>query len=243
MKLKDRVALVTGSAGNGMGRSIALTLAREGAKVAINYRTSKEQAQAIVNHIKSSAGDAIAVEANVFKADDCRNLANATIEHFGQIDICLVNPGAGWHPEPIDKLDSSAALEDVHNEVAPFFHLMPIVLPEMYKRKWGRVIGISLLPPYDCPAYSYNVGKAARTHALLQARDEAWRNGVTVNIISPGPVPAIESFTEAIEQCDHGPAWQNRANTSPQDVAESVAFLCSDAGRFITGCELPFLFH
>jgi NAD(P)-dependent dehydrogenase (short-subunit alcohol dehydrogenase family) len=243
MKLKDKVALVTGSAGKGMGRSIALTLAREGAKVAINYRTSKDQAQAIVNHIKSSTGDAIAIEANVFEADDCRNLVNATIEYFGRIDICIVNPGAGWHPEPIDKLDSSAALEDVHNEVAPFFHLMPIVLPEMYKRKWGRVIGISLLPPYDSPAYSYNVGKAARTNALLQGRDQAWHNGVTVNIISPGPVPAIESLNEAVEQCDHGQAWQKRSNTSPQDIAESVAFLCSDAGRFITGCTLPFLFH
>ncbi len=243
MKLKDRVALVTGSAGNGMGRSIALTLAREGAKVAINYRRSKDEAQAIVNHIESRAGNAIAIEADVFEADDCRNLANTTIEHFGQIDICLVNPGAGWHPEPIDKLDSSAALEDVHNEVAPFFHLMPIVLPEMYKRKWGRVIGISLLPPYESPAYSYNVGKAARTDAMLRARDQAWRNGVTVNIIGPGPVPAIESLNEAIEQCDHGLAWQKRSNTSLQDIAESVAFLCSDAGRFITGCVLPFWLH
>ncbi len=53
MKLKNRVALVTGSAGNGMGRSIALTLAREGAKVVINYRRSKDEAQAIVNHIKA----------------------------------------------------------------------------------------------------------------------------------------------------------------------------------------------
>ena len=243
MKLKDKVALVTGSAGKGMGRSIALTLAREGAKVAINYRTSKKDAQAIVNHIKSSGGDAIAIEANIFEADDCKKLVNATIEHFSKIDICIINPGAGWHPEPIDKLDSSAALEDVHNEVAPFFHLMPLVLPEMYKRKWGRVIGISLLPPYESPAYSYNVGKAARTHAMLQARDEAWHNGVTVNIISPGPVPAIESLNEAIEQCDHGPAWHKRSNTSPQDIAESAAFLCSDAGRFITGCTLPFLFH
>ncbi len=243
MKLKDKVALVTGSAGKGMGRSIALTLAREGAKVAINFRTSKNEAQAIVNHIENRAGNAIAIKADVFEADDCRNLANTTIEHFGQIDICIVNPGAGWHPEPIDKLDSSAATEDVQHEVAPFFFLMPLVLPQMYKRKWGRVIGIALLPPYDSPAYSYNVGKAARTHALLQGRDEAWRNGVTVNIIGPGPVPAIESLTEAIEQCDHGPAWQKRTNTSPQDIAESVAFLCSDAGRFITGCVLPFLFH
>jgi NAD(P)-dependent dehydrogenase (short-subunit alcohol dehydrogenase family) len=243
MKLKDRVALVTGSGGKGMGRSIALTLAREGAKVAINYRTSKDEAQAIVNHIKSSAGDAIAIEANVFEADQCKKLVNDTIERFGRIDICIVNPGAGWHPEPIDKLDSSTAIEDVHNEVAPFFHLMPLILPQMYKRKWGRVIGISLLPPYESPAYSYNVGKAARTHAMLLGRDRAWHNGVTVNIISPGPVPAIESLNEAIEQCDHGPAWQKRGNASPQDIAESVAFLCSEAGRFITGCALPFLFH
>jgi len=243
MKLKNRVALVTGSAGKGMGRSIALTLAREGAKVVVNYRTSKEDAQAIVSHMKNRDGDAIAIEANVFDADDCRQLVNATIEHFSKIDICIINPGAGWHPEPIDKLDSSSAIEDVKNEVAPFFHLMPMVLPEMYKRKWGRVIGISLLPPYDSPAYSYNVGKAARTHAMLQGRDQTWRNGVTVNIISPGPAAAIGTLNEAIEQCDHGPAWQKRSNTSPQDIAESVAFLCSDAGRFITGCELPFLFY
>jgi len=243
MKLKDKVALVTGSAGKGMGRSIALTLAREGAKVAVNYRTSKNEAQDIVNHINSLSGESIAIEANVFESDGCRKLVNATIEHFGRIDICIINPGAGWHPEPIDKLDSSAALEDVHNEVAPFFHFMPLVLPHMYKRKWGRVIGISLLPPYESPAYSYNVAKAARTHSMLRARDEAWRNGVTINIISPGPAAAIESLNEAIEQCDHGPAWQKRSNTSPQDIAESVAFLCSDAGRFITGCVLPFLFH
>ncbi|MHC4719352.1 MAG: SDR family NAD(P)-dependent oxidoreductase [Planctomycetota bacterium] len=232
MALKDKVALVTGSAGHGMGRSIALTLAREGAKVAVNYRTSKDEAQAVINYIESRSGNAIAIEADVFKADDCRNLVNTTNEHFGRIDICIIIPGAGWHPEPIDKLDSSAAIEDVQHEVAPFFHLMPLVLPQMYERKWGRV-----------PAYSYNVGKAARVHALLKARDEAWRHGVTVNIIAPGPVPAIESLTEAIEQCEHGPAWQRRPSASPQDIAESVAFLCSDAGRFVTGCVLPFLFH
>ncbi len=243
MELKDKVALVTGSAGNGIGRSIALTLAREGAKVAVNYRTSKDKAQAIVDHLKSRNGDIIAVEADVFEADGCKNLVNTTIERFGRIDICVVNPGAGWHPEPVDKLNSFTAIEDVQHEVAPFFHLMPLVLPQMYERKWGRIIGISLLPPYDSPAYSYNVGKAARTHAFLLARDEAWRNGVTINVIAPGPVPAIESLTEAIEQCDHGPAWQKRSNTSPQDIAETVAFLCSDSGRFVSGCVLPFLYY
>ena len=243
MELKDKVALVTGSAGNGMGRSIALTLARKGAKVVVNYRTGKDAAENIVKHIKSRKGEAISVKADVFVAEDCNNLVSAAIEHFGGIDICIINPGAGWHPETIDKLNSSVAIEDVHNEVAPFFHLMPLVLPQMYKRKWGRVIGISLLPPYESPAYSYNVAKAARTQALLLGREEAWRNGVTVNIINPGPVPAIETLSEAIEMCDHGPVWQNRNNTSPQDIAESVAFLCTDAARFISGSTVPFLFH
>ena len=243
MELKDKVALVTGSAGSGIGRSIALTLAREGAKVAVNYRTSKDQAEAVVDHIKSRSADAIAIEADVFEAAGCRDLVSSTIERFGRLDICVVNPGAGWHPEPLDKLDSSAALEDIQNEVAPFLHLMPLVLPQMYERRWGRVIGIALLPPYDSPAYSYNVGKAARVQAMLQARDQAWHNGVTVNVIGPGPVPDIESLAEAIEQCDHGPTWRQRSNTSPQDIAEAAAYLCSDAGRFVTGCVLPFLYH
>jgi 3-oxoacyl-[acyl-carrier protein] reductase len=243
MELKNKVALVTGSAGKGIGRSIALTLAREGVKVVVNYRTSKDEAQNIVKHINSRNGSAISVKADIFEADGCIDLVNAAIKHFGRIDICIVNPGAGWHPEPIDKLNSAAAIEDVQHEVAPFFYLMPMVLPGMYERKWGRIIGIGLLPPYDSPAYSYNVAKAARILAMLQARDEAWHNGVTVNIIAPGPVPAIENLTEAIEQCDHGIAWQQRQNISTQDIAESVVFLCSDAGRFITGCILPFLYH
>jgi len=243
MELKDKIALVTGSAGQGMGRSIALTLAREGAKVAVNYRTSEDQAQAVVSYIENHSGDAIVIKADVFQAEDCKNLVDTVVEHFGRIDICIINPGAGWHPEPIDKLDATAAMEDVQHELAPFFHLMPLVLPQMYDRRWGRIIGIALLPPYDSPAYSYNVGKAARVHAMLKARDEMWRHGVTVNVMAPGPVPAIDSLAEAIEQSEHGPAWQKRANTSPQDIAESVAFLCSDTGRFITGCVIPFLFH
>jgi len=187
MMCKDKVAIVTGAAGAGMGRSIALTLAREGAKVVVNYRASEENAKAIVKHIESRGGRAMAVKADVFEGDECERLVNATIEKFAQVDICIIGPGGGWHPESLDKLDSSAALSDVNKELAPIYHLMPLVLPGMYQRKWGRLIAIALAPPYASPAYAYNVGKAARAHALLLARDEAWRNSVTVNIIAPAP--------------------------------------------------------
>jgi NAD(P)-dependent dehydrogenase (short-subunit alcohol dehydrogenase family) len=98
-------------------------------------------------------------------------------------------------------------------------------------------------PHMPSPAYAYNVGKAARAQAMLLAQDQAWRSEVTVNVIGPGPVPAVGSLGEAVELCDHGPAWQQRTNITPQDVAEGVAYLCSEAGRFVTGCVLPYLFR
>jgi NAD(P)-dependent dehydrogenase (short-subunit alcohol dehydrogenase family) len=239
---QDKVALVTGAAGKGMGRSIALTLAREGAKVVVNYRTSRQSAEAIVEHVASRGGEAIAAQADVFTAEGCQSLVKSASDRFGRIDICILGPGAGWHPEPPDRVNAPAALDDARAELAPIYHLLPRVLPGMYERKWGRVIGISLLPPFESPAYAYNVAKAARTGALLQMRGAAWKRGVAVNVIAPGPVDGIETLAQAVEQCDHGPAWTARKNTSPQDIAEGVAFLCSEAGAFVSGCELTYLY-
>ena len=241
MICKNKVAIVTGAAGNGMGRSIALTLAREGAKVIVNYLTSRDKAEAIVSHIESQGTEAIACKADVTKQHDCKALVDTAVKTFGQVDICIINPGAGWHQEPPDKLDSTAALDDVQKELAPLYHLMPLVLGGMYKNRWGRIITIALVPPYNSPAYAYNVAKAARVHASLLARDAAWQNGVTINAIAPGPVPAIENFEAAIEQCSHGPAWLNRTTTSPQDIAEGVVFLCSESASFISGAILPYM--
>jgi len=93
MMCKGKVALITGAAGKGMGRSIALTLAREGAKTVVNYRTSAKAATNIVKSIKDHSGDAIALQADVFTADGCDKLVQDTISAYGQIDICIINPG------------------------------------------------------------------------------------------------------------------------------------------------------
>ena len=182
MECKDKVAIVTGAAGKGMGRSIALTLAREGASVVVNYRTSASEAGEIVSHIKQQGGQALAVEADVFKAEGCEILVEETITRFGQVDICVIGPGAGWHGEPVEELDSKGALGDVYQEIAPVYYMMPLLLPGMYQRKWGRLIALSvgptytlpLGPPYSSPSYAYNVAKAARTEAFFIAHERAW---------------------------------------------------------------------
>ncbi len=143
MLCTDRVALVTGAAGNGMGRSIALTLAREGAQVVVNYLTSEQQAHTIVDAIKAQGGDAVAVGADVFTADGCRHLVDATVERFGRVDICIISPGGEWVTDPVDRLNPADGLGCLQSEVGPFFYLMPLVLPGMYERRWGRIVGIS----------------------------------------------------------------------------------------------------
>ena len=243
MKCKGRTAIVTGAAGSGMGRSIALTLAREGAGVVVNYLTSSDSAASVVARIEKQGGCGLAVQADITKRDQCVTLVDATVKAFGPVDICVMGPGGGWHQEPLEKLDASAALDDVYRELAPIYQLMPLVLPSMYARKWGRLITIALVPPYESPAYAYNVAKAARVQASLIARDEAWKHGVTINTIAPGAVPAIASLEQAADYCRHGAAWRARATTSPQDIAEAVAFLCSEAGDFISGAVLPFMHH
>ncbi len=240
MTCEGKVAVVTGAAGSGMGRSIALTLAREGARLVVNYRASVDSAKAIVSHIRSRGGQAVSVQADVFSAEDCRRLVDEALSAFGRIDICVIGPGSGWHPSPADKLDVPAALADAQQELSPLYHLMPLVLPGMYERKWGRIIGLALHPTELPPAYAYNVAKASRSAAIRLMASQAWPHGVTVNAICPGPVDSIEAIEEAIQQCDHGPSWEKRESVSPQDIAEGVAFLCSDAGRFITRCELPY---
>ena len=242
MGCKEKTAIVTGAAGNGMGRSIALTLAREGANVVVNYLTSIDSASAISAHIEKKGGHALAFQADVTQHDQCKSLFEATIETFGQVDICVIGPGGGWHPESIDKLNSLAALDDAFKELTPVYNLMPLVLPDMYSRKWGRIIAISLLSTIPSPSYAYNSGKAARTNALLLAHKEAWKHGVTMNVIAPGPVDGLSSLADAIELCEHGPKWQGRQKITPQDIAEGVAMLCSDSGKFISGCELPYMF-
>jgi NAD(P)-dependent dehydrogenase (short-subunit alcohol dehydrogenase family) len=240
MQCSGRVAIVTGAAGQGMGRSIALTLAREGACVVVNYRNSRESARAIVDQIVARGGKAMAVQADVFEAEGCRRLCEQTVERYGRVDICVIGPGAGWNPEPPDKVVAEGALEDARRELAPVYHLLPLVLPGMVARGWGRVIALSLAPGYGSPAYAYNVAKAARTHAMLLAHRNAGKSGVTLNVIGPGPVDEVEGLGSAVELCDRGPAWEQRSRVSPQDIAEGVAFLCSEAGRFISGNVLSY---
>ena len=240
---EGRVALVTGSS-RGIGRSTALTLAREGADVIVNYSKSKGDAESVVAAIEANGQSAASFQADVQTESGCRELVDFAVSTFNRIDILVVSPGSGFTPSPLHELDAADAVMEVTREVAPAFYLMRLVLPGMYQRKWGRVIGMGQhLTKAHQPAYAHNAAKNSRTSLFLVAAEgETWENGVTVNVIAPGPVETTDSVEAAIECCSHGEGWVERQNTSSQDIAEAIAFLSSESGRFITGCVLPFSF-
>ena len=242
MKCQNKVAIVTGAAGDGIGRSTALTLAREGAKVVINYRTNFNGADGVLRHLQEYGVEGFSFQADVNEESDCKSLIDASMKKFGRIDICIIGPGGGWHPQPIESLDTLGALDDAQKELAPLYNLLPLLLPGMYERNWGRIIGLSMDLTKLSPSFAYNAAKAARNNALLMASNSTWQHDVTVNSICPGPINTQPDLDSAVELCNHGDAWLKRDNITPQDIAEGIALLCSEEGRFLNGCELRYAF-
>jgi len=229
----EKVAIITGSAGNGIGRSTALTLARENYSVVINYKSNKNKADEICEYINKNGGKAIAVQANVFNKKECDLLINETIFNFGRIDVCIIGPGAGWNAEAIEQLKSEESMLDIIQEISPIYYLIPKIIMEMTKSKNGRIIGIASNKRFPSPSYSYNVAKNARIEAMLGLVNPCWKNRITVNVISPGPVNNIDNYSDAVKYVSDFSA--SPVNITPQDIAETIVFLCSEKGRFVTG--------
>src|SRR2546425_1864490 len=167
--LKGRVALVTGSTGEGMGRSIALTLAREGADVVLNHgtnrRTSAANNRRLVKAVEALGARAIVVRANTAKADDVRKMFIRAEQNLGPVDILVNNAGGSWDPrQDITKVDDAAWQGILPPETDGTVHTIRAALPHMRRRRWGRVVNIGMERSEEVtePPFDYTVGKIAR---------------------------------------------------------------------------------
>ena len=138
MRLKDKVAIITGSS-RGIGKAIALRFSAEGAKVVINYHKTKDLADAVVGQIRGEGAEAVAVQADVAQRDHTDRLRDETLSAFGQIDILVSNAGI-----IIDRPYIESTIEDwdaiINTNLRGFFNVTQSVLPHMIERKFGRVI-------------------------------------------------------------------------------------------------------
>ena len=243
--LRGRVALVTGSTGEGMGRSIALTLAREGADVVLNHgtnrRTSATNNRRLVKAIEGLGTRAIVVRDDTAKGDEVRKMFTRAEQELGPVDILVNNAGGSWDPrQDITKVDDAAWQGVLRAEIDGMFHTIRAALPHMRRRRWGRVVNIGMerSEEFTEPPFDYTVGKIAR-HGLTRILSEVEiGRGITINAVAPGYIPYF-TFRQALDAVNHRGPWVPRRHGTPQDVAEVVAFLCSDEARNVTGAVIP----
>jgi 3-oxoacyl-[acyl-carrier protein] reductase len=242
MELSGRVALVTGSTGRGMGRSIALTLAREGADIALNYETRPERAERMKAQIEAMRRRASLQQADVATEAGARALFETAVGELGKVDILVLSAGGAWKVQDITDATPEHWRRVLAEEVDAALYLIPRVLPGMRERGWGRIILTGGLDADDWREgwpLDYPLGKASRHWLARSLARQEFRHGITVNAIAPGEVPYVE-LDEAVSDLHHGEAWRARAGPRPQDAGEIVAFLCSEAARFVSGTIVNF---
>ena len=242
MTLEGRVALVTGAGGAGMGRSIALTLARDGASILLNYHDSSSPVTVTAAAIESMGRRALPYAADISEPAQVAAMVAAAAARLGPIDILINSAGGPWKPQDITEIEPAHFRRVLALEVESVFLLIRAVLPGMRARGFGRIISIGGHMADDWrhgpPAapLDYPLGKAARHWLTRTLAPREFEHGITINAIAPGPTARV-SHEEAIAAL-HG-ARPAAAGNTPQDIAEAIAFLCSDAASRVTGAIIP----
>jgi acetoin reductase-like protein len=244
--LSGKIAIVTG-AGQGIGRAIALRLAREGADVVIAELNTKT-ASGVAAEIETAGRRALTVRTDVSVAKDRRALVDAALSAFGRIDVLVNNAGILRISGPLDISEEEWDLIQSVNVKGTYFTCQA-VLPHMLERGGGRIVNIaSIAAKAGSIAWiHYNVSKAgvvALTRSLAMAYG---KHGITVNCVCPGIVDT-EMWAKAEREAGTllglapGELTQTRMRTialgrleKPDDVADTVAFLCSDDAGYVTG--------
>jgi len=233
--LAGKVAIVTG-ASRGIGRAIALRLSQEGASVVVNYARGAQQAKDVVSAIEAAGGKALAVQADVSKTAEIRDLFDRTQETYSQIDILVNNAGVTLY-KPVaevteEEFDNLFAI----NVKGTFF-----ACQEAAKgmAEGGRIVNFSssttaiMMPTYGV----YVATKGAVEQLTRSLAKELGDRQITVNVISPGPTDT-ELFTvgktaEQIQRFTQMTALGRLGKV--EDIADVTAFLCSEEARWITG--------
>ncbi|MGH7816464.1 MAG: SDR family NAD(P)-dependent oxidoreductase [Candidatus Binatia bacterium] len=236
--MAKKVALITGGA-KGIGRAVTLDLASQGWSVAICYRASAQAASEVIDRVKQSGGNGLAVECDVSNSDAAVNLVQRVEQEYGRVDA-LINGAGPYHRVSLLKETNQGWHSMFDNNLHSVFYLTQAVIPLMKKQKWGRIVSFSMAnaeqliaQPQLTAHYIAKVGLLAlsRSFAKLIAPD-----GITMNCVSPG---FIDSGSAPPDELDKMVKFIPAGYVgSVDDAVGAVRYLLSDEARYVNGANI-----
>lgn len=236
MNLQGKCALVTGGS-RGIGRAVCLELARQGARVAVNYAGNAAAAEETVKACEAQGVEAFAIQADVADAAACEAMVKEVLTRFGRLDILVNNAGVTRDSlMPMMKEADWDAVLDTNLKGA--FHCMKAVYRPMMKQKYGRIVNLSSIVGLrgNAGQANYAASKAGLIGLTKSMAKELAARNVTVNAVAPGfidtdmtaalPEKAREAMLTTIPMGRLGQA---------EDVAKAVAFFAGDESAYVTG--------
>jgi NAD(P)-dependent dehydrogenase (short-subunit alcohol dehydrogenase family) len=239
MALAGRVALVT-SAVRGIGKAIAMEMARRGASVAINFLTTDDEAaEAVARDVRKLGVGAIVVQGDVANNEDAQKIVRAVLDKWQRIDVLVNNAGIS-NEKSLQKMTDEDWQHVIETNLNGTFNTTSAVLPAMINQRFGRIINVTSVAAQDGAngQANYSASKGGITAFTKTVALESAKHNITANTIAPG-YTAIEMMQEIPEKV----ASQIRAKiplgrfATPREVAKAAAFLAAD-GDYITGQEL-----
>lgn len=236
MLLDGNVAIITG-ASRGIGRSVAIELAKAGAKVVINYAGNHAAAKEVEDAVKAIGGEALLIQADVASADAVDQMIKQTVDAFGRVDILVNNAGITR-----DNLLMRMKEEDwdavMNTNLKGIFNCTKSISRIMMKQRSGRIINMTSVVGImgNAGQANYAAAKAGVIGFTKSMAKELASRGITVNAVAPGFI-ATDMTAVLSEQVKHELSTQiplGRLGT-PEDVAGAVVFLASGAANYITG--------
>jgi 3-oxoacyl-[acyl-carrier protein] reductase len=235
MSLQGKVALVTG-ASRGIGRAIALALAAEGAKIALNYVSRSDAAATVQEAVHALGSEGWPVQADVAVAADVERMATRVLDHFGQVDV-LVNNATVHRGRRVHRLPESDWDTVIDSCLKGAYHCCHQILPQMIERRSGRIINISSFVGRTGWAgdTAYGAAKAGLVGFTRSLAKELAPYGITANVVMPGYIRTDMTAALTPKNVEQMLALipLGRAG-KPEDVAEVVTFLASRAA-YVTG--------
>ncbi len=238
MRLKDKIAIVTGG-GRGMGAAYCVAMAREGAKVVVNYVGNSKTADEVVKRIKEKGGEAVSFQADVGNKADVQRMVNFAVEKYGRLDVMVSNAGL-VHKAPL--LDQSEEVIDriFHTNVKGNIFCTQVAAAQMMKQKKGKIIlCASIVAVIGEPLLSvYTASKGAILAFTRAAAAELASYHINVNCVLPGTTKTDMSkdvlADPVVQKAIIDPIPLGRLGL-PEDLAGIVLYLASDESNWTTG--------